>query len=61
MGHIDIWDDRILSLQDLSSSFFFSPEDIGKPAAVAASANLLEMNPDVSGLAFVRDPLDLFH
>ena len=43
-----------MTLSDLSSSFFYAPEDIGKPRAVAASANLLEMNPDVRGEAFCK-------
>lgn len=54
MGYVDIWDTRIVTLSDLSSSFFYAPEDIGKPRAVAASANLLEMNPDVRGEAFCK-------
>lgn len=54
VGHIDIWDTRIVTLDDLSSSFFYAPEDIGKPRAMAASTNLLEMNPDVKGQAFCK-------
>ena len=59
VGQIDIWDSRRVTLQDLSSSFFYAPEDIGNPRAQAASANLLQMNPDVKGQVFVRDPSEL--
>ena len=59
VGEIDIWDDRTVSLNDLSSSFFYAPEDIGKSRAQAVSSNLLEMNPDVKGEAFVVKPLSL--
>ena len=41
---------------DFSSSFFYDQEDLGRPRAQAASANLLEMNPDVKGSAFVEKP-----
>ena len=58
-GHIDIWDSRSVTLEDLSSSFFYTLEDIGKPRAEAASVNLLEMNPDVKGEVFVRNPIDI--
>jgi len=48
-GHIDIWDDRVVAIEDLSSSFFYAPEDVGCSRAEAAIKNLTEMNPDVTG------------
>jgi NEDD8-activating enzyme E1 regulatory subunit len=59
VGFIDIYDDQILTLADLHKSFFFAPEDVGKARAQAASANLLEMNPDVKGEAIVAKPCSL--
>lgn len=54
VGHISIWDDRIVAVEDLSCSFFYAPEDVGSFRAEAAVRNLTEMNPDVKGEAFIN-------
>lgn len=66
VGHIDIWDQRKIELSDLSGCFFYAYEDVGtdtkyvgKFRAEVACANLIEMNPDVKGSAFVRSPKEL--
>lgn len=41
IGFIDIWDDTVVTVQDLSSSFFFEHENVGQPKAEIASKNLL--------------------
>jgi len=41
VGHIDIWDDLELNVEDLSSSFFYEHEKIGQLRGQVASENLL--------------------
>ena len=60
VGHIDIWAEGTVDIADLSSTFFYSPEDVGKNKAEILLENLLEMNPDdVKGKAYVRSPAEL--
>jgi molybdopterin/thiamine biosynthesis adenylyltransferase len=59
IGQIDIWDDKVVTDNDLSQSFFYAVEDIGRPRAESAVEHLLEMNPDVKGEAFVLPPNEL--
>lgn len=60
VGHIDIWAEGTVDISDLSSTFFYSPEDVGKNKAEILLENLLEMNPDdVKGQAYARSPAEL--
>lgn len=60
VGHIDIWAEGTVGIADLSSTFFYSPDDIDKNKAEILLENLLEMNPDdVKGKAYVRSPTEL--
>jgi amyloid beta precursor protein binding protein 1 len=60
VGHIEVWDEGKVELEDLSTCFFYAPEDVGRPRAEALIENLVEMNPDdVKGKAFVLSPLEL--
>ena len=44
VGTVDIWDNSTISVEDLSSSFFYEQSDVGKLKGEVASHNLLEMN-----------------
>ncbi len=47
IGRVDILDDQKITVQDLSTSFFFTHQSVGNFKGKEASQNLLEMNPDV--------------
>ena len=36
VGYMDIWDQGIVTQEDLSLSFFYAPEDLGRSKAEAA-------------------------
>ncbi len=42
--HLTIWDSAPVQLRDLSSNFFLSEADVGKPRAAAVRAKLQELN-----------------
>ena len=54
IGTIHIWDETMIAVEDLSQSFFYEFDSIGKPKAEEACRNLVEMNPDVEGKFFVK-------
>ena len=48
-GEVDIWDNEKIEVSDLSSSFFYDHDSVGRYKGEEALKNLLEMNPDVKG------------
>lgn len=59
IGEFTLVDSRLVSEDDLSGNFFLQEEDLGTSIALAVCANLLELNPDVSGYAITQPVLDL--
>jgi len=49
VGQVDIWDTEKIIVEDLSQSFFYEYESVGRFKGEEALKNLLEMNPDVEG------------
>lgn len=50
----------MIAESDLGQSFFYAPEDLGKPRAEVMCANLLELNPDDVQGNFVVQPIKDF-
>ena len=57
IGTFTVVDDGKITERDLGQSFFYSPDDLGKPRAEAMCANLLELNPDDVKGNFVAQPI----
>jgi len=59
VGIFTIIDDADVSISDLGNNFFVTQDDVGKKRAEVVSEWLLEMNPDVSGSALIKNPSQL--
>lgn len=56
IGQFTIVDDSSITKDDVSSNFFVTSEDIGKPRAEMVRSYLIELNPDVKGNCIQADP-----
>eukprot|EP00484_Ammonia_sp_Unknown_P030184 CAMPEP_0197030628 /NCGR_PEP_ID=MMETSP1384-20130603/9824_1 /TAXON_ID=29189 /ORGANISM="Ammonia sp." /LENGTH=550 /DNA_ID=CAMNT_0042460015 /DNA_START=21 /DNA_END=1669 /DNA_ORIENTATION=+ len=61
VGIFTIIDDAEVTVSDLGNNFFVTQDDVGKKRAEVVSTWLLEMNPDVSGSALVKNPVELIN
>eukprot|EP01083_Nonionella_stella_P124561 376212_1 len=59
VGIFTIIDDADVTISDLGNNFFVTQDDVGKKRAQVVSEWLLEMNPDVSGSAVIKNYVDI--
>eukprot|EP01102_Stenamoeba_stenopodia_P002416 TRINITY_DN1223_c0_g1_i3.p1 TRINITY_DN1223_c0_g1~~TRINITY_DN1223_c0_g1_i3.p1 ORF type:complete len:1075 (+),score=292.55 TRINITY_DN1223_c0_g1_i3:144-3368(+) len=57
---VTLWDDAHVTLDDLSSHFYFEPSDVGRPRAEASVVKLSKLNPYVKVRYFTGDGNDAF-